>query len=69
MASYEKSIEREGKWNNLSLKADPTNQSRMSDTKGKPSMGETSHTVRIWKSPCWYEGSMKAELLFTMTVH
>lgn len=49
LASYEKSIEREGKWNKLSLEADQTNESRMSSVKGKPSMGEALH-VTIWES-------------------
>lgn len=39
----------------------------MSDPKCKSSMGEAFQTVHIWKSPCWYKGSMKAEVLFTMT--
>lgn len=64
MASYEKPIEHKGKWNKLSLKAGQTNQSRMSDTQGNPSMGEASHTERIWRSHCWYKGSLKAGFIY-----
>lgn len=49
LASHEKSIEREGKWNKLSLGADHTNESRMSSAKGKVSRGEDLH-VALWES-------------------
>lgn len=67
MASYEKSIECEKKSNKPSLKTHWANQSHRSDTKGKPSMGKSSHTVRIWKRHHCYKESIKAEVLFTVT--
>lgn len=65
LASYEKSIEREGKWNKLSLEADRTNQSRMSDAKGKPSWMKA--LIPCTSGKVVGKGSMKAEVLFTMT--
>lgn len=58
LASHEKSIEREGKWNKLSLEADQTNESRMSSAKGKVSRGEDLH-VALWESH--WGGSIKEQ--------